>query len=117
MTLRTLTVAAAFTLAAGLALPAAASAKDRYARESYKGSYRSHGRGHGSHGHGHGHGHYKHGHGHYRPYSYYRPAPRYYYDPYVYGYAPAYRPYGYVPPPAPYYRHDHGPRIHLHLDF
>jgi len=119
MTLRTLTVAAAFTLAAGLALPAAAAAADRYDR-----SYRSDDRGHGSYKNGHGsykngHGSHNHGHRYYRPYPsyYYRPAPAYYYDPYVYGYAPApvYRPYGYAP--APYYRYDNGPRIHLHLDF
>jgi len=116
MTLRNLT-AAAFTLAAGLALPAAASADDRYDR-----GYRYDDRGHGSYNSGHGsynkgHRSYNHGHRYYRPYrSYYRPAPYYYYDPYLYGgYAPAYRPYGYAP--APYYRYDNGPRIHLHLDF
>jgi hypothetical protein len=114
MTLRKLTVAAAFTIAAGLALPAAASANDRHDRGGYDRGYRSYDRGHG---YKNGHRSYKHGHRYYRPYrSYYRPAPRYYYDPYVYGgYAPVYRPYGYAP--APYYRYDRGPRIHLHLDF
>jgi len=123
MTLRKLTVAAAFTLAAGLALPAAAAAADRYDR-GYRSDDRGHGsynNGHGSYNNGHGsykgHGSYNHGHRYYRPYrSYYRPAPYYYYDPYVYGYAPApvYLPYGYAPAP---YRYDNGPRIHLHLDF
>jgi hypothetical protein len=112
MTLRKLTAAVAFTLAAGMALPAAASAGDRYDRDRDRGrydrgrydrSYRSYDRGYRSYNRG------------YRPYRVYRPAPRYYYDPYVYGYyVPDYRPYRYS---RPYRYYDRGPRIHLHLDF
>jgi hypothetical protein len=118
MTLRKLTAAVAFTVAAGLVLPAVASANDRYDRgRDNRGGYDrgngSYNRGNGSYNRGYGssnRGYYNHGHRYYRPYRSYRPAPGYYYDPYVYG---GY--YGYAP--APYYRYDSGPGIHLHLDF
>ena len=119
MTLRKLTAAAAFTLAAGLALPAVASADDRYDRDRgdrgrYDRSYRSSDRGRsydrGYRSYDRGYRSYDRRYRYSRPYRVYRPAPRYYYyDPYVY--APYYRPY------RDYRYYDRGPGLHLHLDF
>jgi hypothetical protein len=113
MTLRKLTAAVAFTVAAGLALPAAAEAGHRHSRScSHRSSY-----------------------GNYRG-SYSYQAPRYsydrygydrygydsyrYYDPYVYSRSYDYRPYRYVRPyryPAPIYRYRSRPHVSIHLDF
>lgn len=110
MTLRKLTAAAAFTIAAGLALPAAAEAGHRHSRSCGHRYYDS---------------------GRYDSYRYdrYRPVYRSY-DPYYdsgyrYGYYDAYprtyyRPYRYSRPyryPAPIYRYHSRPRVSIHLDF
>src|SRR5512134_366748 len=90
MTLRKLTTAAAFTLAARLALPAAAEAGHRHSRHCrHRYAYED-----------------------YRPV--YRPAPRYYYyDDYDYRYRQPYRSYRYSRP----YGYDYGygrPAFHYH---
>jgi hypothetical protein len=108
MTLRKLTAAAVFTIAAGLALPAAAEAGHRHSRSC-------------------GHRYYDSGrydrHDRYRPV--YRSYDRYYDSGYRYGYYDAYprtyyRPYRYSRPyryPAPIYRYHSRPRVSIHLDF
>ena len=114
MTLRKLTAAAVFTIAAGLALPAAAEAGHRHSRScGHRSSYDRHSYDRHS---------YRGG---YRPA--YRSVPRYSYDPYRYGYYDAYpysgsyyRPYRYARPyryPAPIYRYRSRPHVSIHLDF